>query len=288
VRSLHTEGLRNQVICCYEAQLLLPPKPSVATFVCFCCEPPLLLSLEGFLCKLWFFVARCQLTFAVCAILFVLRAGPTWPALAAQMGMVFSSCTLHRSLDRSWAAGSSRGIACTLLPHKTRYRWIDRGQQAALLQSPGCAQAAGCLLEASNSAEESVAQPVGPEHAPPTIVHLSSMRSSSRGESSRRAPAAEPDFVEPEHYAVSKSVQHYVATRRKIQKKGADKAVAVAAGSLKYVFSAEGLNLAKVGKRSGARGKRRGFSPGAAARHSQSARVHTFFPEFQVEPARFC
>jgi len=53
------------------------------------------------------------------------------------------------------------------------------------------------------------------------------MRSSSRGESSRRAPAAEPDFVELEHYAVSKSVQHYVATRRKIQKKGADKAVAV-------------------------------------------------------------
>jgi len=31
-----------------------------------------------------FFVARCQLTYAFCAILFFLWAGPTWPALAAQ------------------------------------------------------------------------------------------------------------------------------------------------------------------------------------------------------------
>jgi len=83
------------------------------------------------------------------------------------------------------------------------------------LQSPGCIQAARYLLETFNSADESVAQPVGPEHAPLTVAHVLSTRSSSRGESSRRAPAAEPDFVEPEHYAMGKSVEHYVATRRK-------------------------------------------------------------------------
>ena len=44
--------------------------------------------------------------------------------------------------------------------------------------------------------------------------------------------------------------------------------------------------------RLGARGKRRGFSPGAAARHSQSARAHTdsrqktvYSQKYQVEPA---
>jgi len=42
----------------------------------------------------------------------------------------------------------------------------------------------------------------------------------------------------------------------------------------------------------GARGKRRGFSPAATARHSKSARVHTdsrqkkISQKFQVEPAQ--
>jgi len=100
------------------------------------------------------------------------------------------------------------------------------------LQSPGCTQAAGYLSETFNSAEESVAQPVGPEHAPPTVAHVLSTRNSSRGESSRRAPAAELDFVEPEHYAIGKSVEHYITKPRKRQKKSADKAVAVDAESL--------------------------------------------------------
>jgi len=119
--------------------------------------------------------------------------------------MVVCSCNLHRSLDRRGGGGSKRKAAV----------------------SPGCAQAAGCLMEAFNSAGDSHVQSVGPEH----VANVSSTRRSSRGESSGVAPAARPDFFEPQHYEVGKHCEHFVTTRRKRQKQGAGKAVTVAAGS---------------------------------------------------------
>ena len=69
--------------------------------------------------------------------------------------MVVCSCNLYRSLDRRGEGGSKRKAAV----------------------SPGCAQTAGCLMEAFNSAGDSHVQSVGPEH----VANVSSTRRSSRG-----------------------------------------------------------------------------------------------------------
>jgi hypothetical protein len=67
--------------------------------------------------------------------------------------------------------------------------------------------------------------------------------------------------------------------------------IAFAVTSIALTFAHLDTELLQFSAQSRARGKRRGFSPGAAARHSQSARVHTsemgfffvvviiFFPE---------
>ena len=118
VRCLHTEGLRNQVICCYQAQLLLPPKPSFATFVCFCCEPPLLLSLEGFLFES--VVLCCSMPANLCILCYPLHS-------------VLSFCSYgqdRRSLhwQRTWAWYSA------LAPCTDRWRSRAAGRSLAVTQ----------------------------------------------------------------------------------------------------------------------------------------------------------